>query len=66
MKQEFNNDEFDIIHRKRYNEQLINYGIIYGTDKRVFLIKAGQNGSIYGYNNKYLKMAKHTAAPHLV
>lgn len=59
MKQEFNNDEFDKIHRKRYNEQSIDYGIIYGTDKRVVLIKTGQNGSIYGYNNKYLKMAKH-------
>lgn len=35
----------------------IEYGIIEGNNTIVF-IKSGQNGSIYGYNNKYIKMAK--------
>lgn len=56
---DFINADFDNIFSNRYNEQLIDYGIIYGTGKSVFLIKTGQNRSIYGYNNKYLKMAKH-------
>lgn len=56
---DFINADFDKIFSNRYNEQLIDYGIIYGTGKTVFLIKTGQNGSVYGYNNKYLKMAKH-------
>ncbi len=33
------------------------YGIIHG-GKDVFFIKSGNLGSIYGYQNKYLKMAK--------
>ncbi len=33
------------------------YGIIKGS-KDVFFIKVGSSGSIYGYQNKYLKMAK--------
>ena len=36
---------------------IIEYGIIEGNNTIVF-IKSGQNGSIYGYNNKYIKMAK--------
>lgn len=36
---------------------VIEYGIIEGNNTIVF-IKTGQNGSIYGYNNKYIKMAK--------
>lgn len=36
---------------------VIEYGIIEGNNTIVF-IKSGQNGSIYGYNNKYIKMAK--------
>lgn len=43
---------------KQYKELSIDYGILYGTEKRVVLIKTGQNGSIYGYNDKYLIMAK--------
>ena len=35
----------------------IEYGIIEGNNTIVF-IKSGQNGSIYGYNNKYIKMSK--------
>ncbi len=36
----------------------INYGIIEGNNTILF-IKVGQNGSIYGYDNKYLKIAKY-------
>ena len=36
---------------------IIEYGIIEGNNTIVF-IKSGQNGSIYGYDNKYIKMAK--------
>ena len=36
---------------------VIEYGIIEGNNTIVF-IKSGQNGSIYGYNNKYIKMSK--------
>lgn len=50
--------EYNKILSRQYKEQIIEYGMIYGTDKRVMLIKTGQNGSIYGYNDKYLIMAK--------
>ena len=36
---------------------IIDYGIVEGNNTIVF-IKAGQNGSLYGYQNKYIKMAK--------
>ena len=36
---------------------VIEYGIVDGNNTIVF-IKAGQNGSLYGYNNKYIKMAR--------
>ena len=48
---------YDKIFSKQYNELSIEYGIIYGKDKKVFLIKTGQHGSIHGYKDKYLKMA---------
>lgn len=36
----------------------IDYGFIFGSDcQKIFLIKTGQDGSIYGYQNKYLKLA---------
>ena len=35
----------------------IEYGIVNGNNTIVF-IKPGQDGSLYGYNNKYIKMAK--------
>ena len=35
---------------------IIRYGIIYGKNTIVF-IKGGQDCSLYGYQNKYLKMA---------
>lgn len=34
------------------------FGIINGDSKLIF-IKTGRGGSIYGYNNKYLKLSKH-------
>ena len=44
---------FDII----TNENSIEYGIIKGNEK-LFYIKVGNGGSIYGYENKYLSIAK--------
>ena len=36
----------------------IDYGFVFGGDRqKIFLIKAGKDGSIYGYQNKYLKLA---------
>lgn len=36
----------------------IDYGFVFGRDRqKIFLIKTGQDGSIYGYQNKYLKLA---------
>lgn len=54
----FGQEKFNKMFGKQFNEQSIDYGIVYGTDKRVVLIKTGQNGNIYGYGNKYVKMAK--------
>ena len=45
------------IHSKFDDIAIIDYGIVEGNDTIVF-IKAGQNGSLYGYQNKYIKMAK--------
>lgn len=45
------------IHSKFEDIAIIDYGIIEGNNIIVF-IKAGQNGSLYGYQNKYIKMAK--------
>lgn len=48
---------FDIIINKKFNNLVIDYGIIKGNNIIIF-IKAGQNGSMYGYRNKYLNIAK--------
>lgn len=49
---------FDIIlHKEFYDTSIIDYGIVKGNETIIF-IKAGQGGSIYGYNNKYLSIAK--------
>lgn len=40
-----------------FEDAVIQYGIIYGNSK-LFFIKVGQDGSIYGYNDKYVKMAE--------
>lgn len=45
-----------IINRKLKDNIDIEYGIIKGNNT-VVLIKVGQDGSIYGYDNKYLKIA---------
>lgn len=42
--------------RKTISGEEIEYGIIYGNEKIVF-IKVGADGSIRGYQDKYLKMA---------
>lgn len=50
---------FDRVVERIYNDLIIQYGIIDGTEKNTILfIKAGQNGSCYGYRNKYLRIAK--------
>lgn len=50
--------EFDIVlHRKFKDKITIDYGIIKGNNN-IFLIKAGQDGSMRGYDDKYLKIAK--------
>ena len=54
----FSQEKYNKMFSKQYNDQSIDYGILCGTDKKVVLIKTGQNGSIYGYGNKYIKMAK--------
>ena len=45
------------IHTKFEDIAIIDYGIVEGNNI-IVLIKAGQNGSLYGYQNKYIKMAK--------
>lgn len=55
MQEEIDYDE--IVHNQLKNVAIIDYGIINGNETIVF-IKAGQNGSMYGYKNKYLNIAK--------
>ena len=45
------------IHSKFEDIAIVDYGIVEGNNIIVF-IKTGQNGSLYGYQNKYVKMAK--------
>ena len=47
---------YDKTIRKTVTGEKIHYGIIYGSEKIVF-IKVGADGSIRGYQDKYLKMA---------
>ena len=47
---------YDKVTFKTVASEKIYYGIIYGNDKIVF-IKVGADGSIRGYQDKYLKMA---------
>ena len=50
--------KYDEISKKEFRDiAIIEYGIIKGNSTIVF-IKAGQDGSIYGYENKYLTIAK--------
>ena len=48
--------KFDIIFSKTIDNKEVNYGIIEGNNT-ILLIKAGQDGSMYGYQNKYLTIA---------
>lgn len=50
--------KYDIETSYKLNDNtIIDYGIIKGNSTILF-IKRGQNGTIYGYNNKYLKLAR--------
>ena len=50
-------EDFDIIFSKTIDGEEVNYGIIEGNNT-ILLIKAGQDGSMYGYENKYLTIAR--------
>lgn len=50
------NLKYDKILGKTVDDEKINYGILYGNEKIVF-IKVGADGSIRGYQDKYLKIA---------
>jgi hypothetical protein len=50
------NLKYDKILSKTIGKEKINYGILYGNEKIVF-IKVGADGSIRGYQDKYLKIA---------
>lgn len=50
------NDYDKIVHSQLGEIAIIDYGIVKGNETIVF-IKAGQDGSMYGYQNKYLKIA---------
>ena len=47
---------FDEVIHKEFNDTVIDYGIVNGNNTIVF-IKSGQDGSMCGYKNKYLRMA---------
>lgn len=48
--------KYEKIIETQFNDKKIEYGFVNGNNTIVF-IKVGQDGSIYGYENKYLKMA---------
>ena len=52
---------FDKIIKRNFNNTIIEYGIINGNNT-ILLIKTGSEGTIYGYNNKYLKLAKYVSS----
>ena len=49
--------KFDKEIHSNFNDEIIDYGIVEGNNIIVF-IKAEQDGSLYGYQNKYIKMAR--------
>ena len=49
--------KFNIETQRKFNNVTIDYGIIKGNNNILF-IKAGLDGSMYGYENKYLKIAR--------
>ena len=49
--------DFHQIITKKFSEDIvIDYGIVEG-NQTILFIKAGQNGNIYGFDNKYLRIA---------
>ena len=48
-------EDFDEIIELPFNGETIQYGIVNGSNTIVF-IKVGANGSMYGYENKYLQI----------
>ena len=51
--------KYDIELHKQFGDiTVIDYGIIKGSSNIILFIKSGQDGSMYGYENKYLKIAK--------
>ena len=48
--------EFEKIIKKHHSGEAIEYGIIFGNEKIVF-IKTGAGGDIHGYGDKYIRMA---------
>jgi hypothetical protein len=48
--------KYDKLVRKKIEAETINYGIIFGNEKIVF-IKTGVDGDIRGYKDKYLKIS---------
>ena len=50
--------QFDLIKSINNGEYQVDYGFVFGgARQKILLIKAGQGGSIYGYRDKYLKLA---------
>ena len=50
--------QFDLIKSLGDGDNQIDYGFVFGGGRqKILLIKVGQDGSIYGYRNKYLKLA---------
>ena len=52
---------FDEIVKRNFNNTIIEYGLINGNNT-ILLIKTGSEGTIYGYKNKYLELAKYVSS----
>jgi hypothetical protein len=52
---EMSKADFDEVIHRQFENEIIEYGIIKGNNT-VFFVKAGANGSMRGYQDKYLKM----------
>lgn len=59
----FETKDFDKIEILKQENTEIEHGTIFG-DSTIVFIKVGLQGSIYGYENKYLKLAKNLHAKH--
>lgn len=59
----FETKDFNKIEILKQDNIEIEHGIIFG-DNTIVFIKVGLQGSIYGYENKYLKIAKNLHAKH--